>query len=356
MENTVPKKQYYSTPLRIIAAVLTVALLLSMTANGLTRVRIRPGEKTEAATNYLVDNTGYVNEGRADRLQDKLQTFGEPTELEDYYRLAGTQIAEEDYSGALESIEACLARDPETDPALTQDLLMKKGCLMVLLENYPEALTALDQVIEMDPSHSDAFLVKAQIYAQQEDMLLLTQALEGYLNLCPEDGEIRLVLAQTYFTLEWFEMARDQYGLLQNDPNVLEEPGQIQYLYALTNIQLGDFVQAEESLLEALSLNEQLDGIYYYLGVCQMAREAYAEAVDNLTRSLEKGSMVQLSSYSRGVCGLVIPDYDLTVALTDLQSAAEYTKEDVDPAISKQAANLITQLTTPPEETQSIGS
>ncbi len=351
MESVTPQKRTYSPGIRVIAAVLAVVLLFSIAANGFTRVRIEPGEKTEAATNYLVDNTGYVNEGQLGRLEDKVQTLEAPVTLEDYYQLAGVQIAEENYAGALESISECIRLDTGVDPALTQDLLMKQGCLLVLLEDYDQALTVLNQVTQQDSAYADAYLVKAQIYAQQQEHGLLAEAMEMYLLLCPEDTELRLVLAQTYFTLEQFEDARQQYGILLEKPETLEDPGEVYFLRALTDIQLGDFASAETHLESVKALAPETDGLYYYLGVCQMSREDYPAAAETLTVSIERSSMVQLSLYSRGVCGLVIEGYDLNLVVSDLQQAAQYAQPDADPNISKQAEDLLTQLTTPQGET-----
>ncbi len=350
MQSSTPEKKRYSLSIRIIAGVLAASLLLGLSANGFVRVRIQEGEQSEAATNYLVENTDYVSKGTQERLKEKLQTLTSPSVLEDYYRMAGTQIAEENYPDALESIEACMELDPKLDPALTQDLLMKQGCLLVLLEQYDRALTVLDEVSVLSPEYGEVYLVKAQIYAQRNQADLLAETLGAYLALVPGDAQIRLVLAQTWFSLERFQEAKEQYRILLEE-DTPEERSQIQYLYALTEIQLGGFAEAEENLTAAGTQNPELEGLYYYLGVCQMAREAYQEAAENLTRSIESGSMAQLSYYSRGVCGLVLEDYDVMLALEDLQKAADYAGADVDPSISQQATTLLEQLLTIPEET-----
>ncbi len=350
MQGSAPEKKRYSLSIRIIAGVLAASLLLGLSANGFVRVRIQEGESSEAATNYLVENTDYVSKGTQERLKEKLQTLTSPSVLEDYYRLAGTQIAEENYPAALESIEACIELDPQLDPALTLDLLMKQGCLLVLLEQYDRALTALETVSTLAPGYGEAYLVKAQIHAQRNEAVQLAETLDVYLSLAPEDSQIRLVLAQTWFSLEQFQKARTEYRTLL-EAETLENRAQIQYLYALTEIQLGGFAEAEENLTAAGSQSPELEGLFYYLGVCQMAREAYQEAAENLTKSIEGGSMVQLSHYSRGVCGLVLEGYDVMLALEDLQKAADYAGADRDPSISQQADALLEQLLNIPKET-----
>lgn len=352
VESTAPKKKRYSLSVRIIAGVLAVALLAGLAANGFIRVRIRGGDESGAATNYLVNNTDYVNEGSAQRFQEKLLTLSAPSELEDHYRMAGIQIAEEDYSAALESIETCISLDNKSDPDLSRDLLMKQGCLLVLLGQPDRALTVLKTVSGMAPGYGDVHLVMAQIYSQRGDNDLLAETLERYLTLVPGDVPIRVILAQTYFAMEDFSSAQTHYTAALEKKDALDDPGQIHYLAALTQIQLGLFDKAEENLLAAAESSPEQEGLFYYLGVCQMARGGYQEAVENLTISIDSGSMVQLSRYSRGVCGLMLEGYDLVIAVEDIQAAAEYAGEDVDTSVSQQAVQLLESLLTPPQESE----
>ena len=345
MEETEKKKRFH-TPLwfRITAGIVAFAILVSLVANAAVAVRIELGDDPEAAVSYLVGNTGYVNAGVVERLEDKVQTLSEPVTLEDYYRLAGTQIAQEDYQGALQSIEQCIQLEDGTDQALHIDLLMKKGCLLVMLGRDADALIPLDLVLGEVPGYADALLVKAQIYAQQQDMGALIPTLEAYLETNTHDHEIRKLLAQTMFSVENYTGARDQYRKLLELSAPEEDMTQIRYLHGLACVQTGDMQEAEESFLIALEKDASLDGIHYYIGVCQMSREAYAEAVDNLTVAVDSGSLIQLSRYSRGVCGLMIEGYDLELAVEDIVFAAEYDQPDADPAVTQQAADLLAYL------------
>jgi tetratricopeptide (TPR) repeat protein len=127
-----------------------------------------------------------------------------------------------------------------------------------------------------------------------------------------------------------------------SDPE--ENLTQIRYLHGLACVQTGDMQEAEESFLMALEKDATLDGIHYYIGVCQMSREAYTDAVANLTVAVDSGSLIQLSRYSRGVCGLMIEGYDLELAVEDIVFAAEYDQPDADPAVTQQAADLLAYL------------
>ena len=298
----------------------------------------------DAATNYLVDNTDYVNQDELERLQEKLLAYQKATELEDYYRLAGTQIASEDYAGALDSVVKCLELYPGGDEALHADLLLKQACLLVLLYRDAEALTVLDQVLTMQPDHADAYLIKAQIYAEKEQMDPLAEALEAYLALTPDAYEIRLVYAQALFEQHNFEAAIAQYeALLEQSPDGVGK-AELLYLAGLTYLQLGDYSLCLENLDQAVVLDTTLDGIYYYIGICQMSLEKYEAAVHNFTLAIESQSMLQHSYYSRGVCRLMVGEVSVADALADLAFASNYAEADADVSVKEQADELIAQM------------
>lgn len=316
-----PKKFHERIGIRIIALVLVVALVLSLTTNA-----------GAAVHNAVIRTVQTVSQKLA------------PKGLQEHYALAGELIEQEDYTGALASINKCIRLDDGSDPVLSQDLLMKKGCLLYLLERDSEALTALNQVLETNPAYTDAYLVKAQIYTRTGETELLIKTLEQYVDYVPNDAEVRALLAQTLFAAEDYEGALKHYGLILKYAQPGEDMTEIFYLYGLTCIQSGDFAEAEESLVKALEKDDTLDGIYYYIGVCQMSREAYDEAVVSLTAAVERNSMVQLSRYSRGVCGLMVADYDLSVATEDLRLAASYEGSDADATVSMQARKLLEEI------------
>jgi tetratricopeptide (TPR) repeat protein len=321
----------------IIVAVLVAALIGTGTLSSMSAITIeRSEDKSEAAVNYLVDSSDYVKENKAERMADVLSTVGGEKTLEDYYTLAATQIASEDYREASESIAKCLEMHGDTKDALYLDLLMKQGCIYVMLEKYDSALKYLDMALEADPNSTDAYLIEAQIYSQKGDMASLSSSLEKYLALKPNDDEIRKLLAQTKFLQADYKAATAEYAKIlqnENDPQIL-------YLNGLTEIQLGDFANAEKQLTEAIGQNDTYDGIYYYRGVCRMANEAYADAIADFSASIGKNSMTQTSYYTRGVCSLMTENYNYDSVVSDLTAAASGSAADV----AKQAQDLLQKL------------
>lgn len=323
--------------MRAITAVLVVALLGTGMLSSMAAVTIVGSDKrSEAAVNYLVDNSEYLRKNRVERMGDVLSTMGSEKTLEDYYTLAATQIASEDYLAAANSLSKCLQLHENKKDELYLDLLMKQGCINVMLGKYNEALKYLDMALAIDPGLSDAYLIKAQIYSEKGNLVLLASSLESYLKKHPEDTEIRGLLAQTNFLQADYQQAKAEYEKIlksKNDPQIL-------YLNGLTQIQLGEFATAEKQLTEAIKQNDTYDGIYYYRGVCRMANKDYQQAIEDFTTSIQKKSMTQASHYTRGVCSLMTEDYNLDTVVSDLKTAESGTEADV----AKQSKDLLQKL------------
>lgn len=333
---------YYKTSFRVIAGILVVAMFVTIFLQSATLVAIsRSDNISNAAVNYLAENTEYVNKNTPQRVEEYIKTLGTKDTLEDYYRLASTQIAREEYNEALGNIEKCISLYNNEGQELYEDLLLKRGCLQVMIGDYGAALKSLDLALAKDPSAADIYLVKAQIYAQRQNMGALAQCLTEYLKLVPEDSSIRALLAQAQFTEGDYEAATQQYAeILDKEPNA-----EVEYLYGLNAMKNSDFVTGEASLTSAIAKDDSFDGIYYYRGVCRMSLGNYPVAIEDLTVSIGREDMLQASYYTRGVCLLMDNQYEK--GLMDVKNAANRNDNE---EITKQAQVLIAEL----EAAQSI--
>lgn len=331
---------------RATAFLLAVIMVFSIWASGAIQIRIQARSEDDVAGQYLINNTDYVQTGDLGRLEEKIQTCFQPSTLEDYYRLAGTQIGAGEYLEALASVNACLELYSGEDKTLYMDLLLKRGCLYVLLGHYEEAVGALEQVLLTDPEQADAYLVLAQIYSETENYEGLIPVLGEYLKLKPEDNDIRLVLAQSYFRAGEYQLAIEEYDRLAKTEELAESADQILFLEALAYIQLMDYGAARELLQSMPDSAGDIQGKDYYLGVCFLAEENYEMGETQFTASLEDGEMVQLSSYSRAVCRLMKQEMDYDGALADLETAIAYSEADLDPATTEQAQGLLDTILT----------
>ena len=337
---------YFKKPTRVMAVFLTLILLSSVfTSSALTRlVTIKPSDVPgEAAVNYLFNNTDFINGNSFQRLSSVLGTLGEQHTLHEYYSLASTYIAREQYDMALITVDKCIELFNDEGEELLLDLWLKKGCLHVMLNEYAEAITALDEVLEINASIPDAYLVKAQVYASLELYQDMCENLERYLFFAPDDEAVALLLTQTREELakstETVNLPSDQSNLPQ--PTVDNE-----YLKGLYAMQDGDYELAEAALSKAI-LDSDYEGVYYYRGVCRLSLEDYGGAVADFTVSISKDAMVYSSYYNRGISLIMTDEYEK--GLADINYAYEFSE---DPVVKGKAESFLIQLEVAQNEAQ----
>ena len=330
------KKFYFTRPYKVIACILVVTVFVTMVLQSATMVAIsRSDNRFEAAVNYLVDNTEYVNKDTPQRVIDYLGPLGSEQTIADYYTLASMQIARGEYDKALVNIEKCLSLYNNEDHGLYVDLLMKRGCLQVMLGQYDAALKSLDKALKEAPAEADIYLVKAQIYAQRENMEALTECLRSYLKLKPDDTAVRALLAQTQLIQGDYQAGAEQYAAIKDAGT----DAQTEYLFGLNAVKHSDFAAAEEALTRAITKDDSFDGIYYYRGVSRMSLGNYSGAIEDLTVSIEREDMLQASYYTRGLCFFMTEQY--AEGLADINSAAQ---RNDDPEVTKLVEQLIAEL------------
>lgn len=339
--------------IRWTAALLALALIFIIGAQSWTAVTISVQENN-AAQNYLAEQTDYVNASQVQRLRTKLQTLTQPVILEDYYRLAETHIAAEEYEEALVCIGQCLELyRSEYGESLQADLLLKKGCLLTILGRADEAETAMEQVVKLVPDLADAYLVLAQLHAAGGEIQALAADLESYLDLQTDAADMRLLLAQIYLAQGQTDAALEHAVLLYDNGGAPDTD--VAGLFTglgLSRLQMEDVAGAFELFTTALSLDDTVDSLCYYAGLCCLLLERYDEAVDYYSRSIQQQSSVQMSSYGRGAAELMRNEPNMEQAAEDLIFAAEYDGADADPTINSQAKNLLNTLTQSNETTE----
>ena len=223
--------------------------------------------------------------------------------LDASYTLALNAISNEDYDKAREYLNICFAYcNPQTNPVMYADLLLKRGCLDVMEGNNDMALLSLDAAIEVEPELSDAYLVRAQIYAQQADTQNAIENLEKYIELTQDTSMYETVaqLLEVSGDPAAAQAAYDKY--VAGAGSEVEEAGFQTGLYKMEN---GDFEEAVKEF-EAYADNETYGaGAMYNIGICQMNLGKYADAVSSFTSCVEKEGNYDGVYYNRGVCYLL---------------------------------------------------
>jgi tetratricopeptide (TPR) repeat protein len=334
------QSKFYKKPTRVLAVFLAVILLLTtiFTSSALASlITIRTSDKPDdAAVNYLARNNEYIDGNLLRRASSYLGTMGPQRTLRDYYSLTCTYIASERYSEALDSLEKCIRLYDNEGLELLTDLWLKKGCLLVMLEEYDEALAALDRVLEIDSTIPDAYLVKAQIYASLELYQEMCENLEYYLALNPDDQSVALLLEQVREELN-SGTADNISAEAQTKPQ--GPSAESEYLKGLYAMQDEEFELAEAALSQAISFDGSYEGVYYYRGVCRLSLENYSGATEDFTESINSGYMVHSSYYNRGISQIMADEYE--EGQKDVKFAAEL---DEDQAIKSRAENFLVEV------------
>ena len=251
--------------------------------------------------------------------------------LDASYTLALNAINAEDYETAKEYINVCFAYcDPQANPTMYADLLLKRACIDVIEEKNDMALLNLDAALRVQPDLADAYLVRTQVYAAQGEVDAAIENLEKYIELT-EDTSLYETVAQLNEAkgdIEAAQAAYDKY--VEGAGAEVEEAGFQSGLYRMQAGQLEEAITAFEAYAE--------DEIYgagaaYNIGICKMNLGDYAGAIEAFNTCEEKGGEFEGLYYNRGVCGLLSETWEV--------AAADFTKSiETEPYVDDARYNL----------------
>ena len=232
--------------------------------------------------------------------------------LDAAYTLALNAINDEDYETAKEYLDVCFVYcDARENPDMYADLLLKRACINVIEGKNDMALLNLDAALRVKPDLADAYLVRAQIYATEEDVKQAIENLEKYIELS-EDDAMYETIAQLYEAsgdMEAAEAAYDKYVA-----GAGADAADAGFQTGLYRMQSGRFEEAIEAFEAYADDEAYAAGAMYNIGVCRMNLEDYAGAIEAFTASEEKGGTYTGLKYNRGVCRLLIADWENAAA------------------------------------------
>ena len=232
--------------------------------------------------------------------------------LDASYTLALNAINAEDYDTAKEYLNVCFAYcDPQANPTMYADLLLKRACIDVIEGKNDMALLNLDAAIRVQPALADAYLVRTQVYAAQNQVDAAIESLEKYIELT-EDTSLYETVAQLNEAkgdIEAAQVAYDKY--VEGAGGEVAEAG---FQSALYRMQAGKFEEAIEGF-EAYADDETYGaGAAYNIGICKMNLGDYAGAIEAFTKCEEKGGQFEGLYYNRGVCALLGEQWEVAAA------------------------------------------
>ena len=278
--------------------------------------------------------------------------------LDASYTLALNAINAEDYDTAKEYLSVCFAYcDPQTNPAMYADLLLKRACIDVIEEKNNMALLNLDAAIRVQPDLADAYLVRTQVYAAQGNVDAAIESLEKYIELT-EDTSLYETVAQLNEAkgdIAAAQAAYDKYvegaggevaeagfqsALYKMQAGRLEEAiagfeayandetyaAGAAYNTGICKMNLGDYAGAIEAFNGCEEKGGQFEGLYYNRGVCALLGEAWEAAAADFGKSIETEPYLDDARYNMAICQMQQEQYDTAVAtFTELIGDGEGT-------------------------------
>ena len=340
---------------KILAAVLA-AMMLPVAAGAFAE-----GTENAAAAEKSTEAAAEVSQAAETAAETVAQTSTEVTaetgtasiadnqRLEAAYTLALNAINKEDYETAKEYLDICFAYcDPQTNPAMYADLLLKRACINVIEEKTDMALLNLDAAVRIQPDLADAYLVRTQIYTTASDFANAISNLEMYIELT-QDATMYATVAQLYEAsgdMLAAQEAFDKYAAAAGEDN--QEAGFLAGLYRLNNgkleeaieafqayaedkdygaganyniglckMNLGDYAGAIEAFDACEKMGGEYEGLLYNRGTCYFLSGDWAKSAENFTKSIEKKEYVEDSQYNLGICRMQQEDYKGAVAAFD---------------------------------------
>ena len=281
--------------------------------------------------------------------------------LDTLYSLALNAINKEDYATARKYLNASFVYcDPQTNPDMYADLLLKQACIDVIEEDYTLALVSLDASLALSPDLADAYLIRTQIYTKQSDLANAVTNLEKYIELTQDNTLFETVaqLHEANGNLEAAQAAYDKFAettgadkqevafqaaLYRMENGKYDEAIEsfqafaddetygagAQYNIGICKMNSGDYAGAAEAFNACEGKGGNYTGLYFNRGICYLMGEEWAKGADDFTKSIETEPYADDARYNLGICRMQLDEYEAAVAAFDELVASTEGQEDV---------------------------
>jgi len=184
--------------------------------------------------------------------------------------LAGyEELNQQDKAELASGIDALAEEFPDnTELLLTQALMYTES------RDYDLALGKLDDILKLDPVHSTALVMEAEILLSQEARRPFAR-IEKTLRKHPEDSELRMKYARMLTSVD-LEAARKQFEILSVQS---PEDADLLFSLAMLNREVGDYLAASAYLRKVVALDQRVGEAYFYLGRIEEDREQPLSAI-----------------------------------------------------------------------------
>lgn len=147
------------------------------------------------------------------------------------YQIAQVYYTQERYTEALDRLELWFCTAPEEK--ITSAAYVLEASIHVSMENWPEALTAIEQAIAMsDEPKEQWYQLKLAVHYELEQFPQVAETLEIMVTNWPEKKTYWLQLSQSYFKLKREDRALGVMALAYRK-GLLQDQGDLEYLSSL---------------------------------------------------------------------------------------------------------------------------
>jgi tetratricopeptide (TPR) repeat protein len=161
---------------------------------------------------------------------------------------------------------------------------LNQGQEMMEREKYKNAEELLNRAISMFPNRSQAYIQRAQLFADIGSMTQAVQDLTHASELAPGNGVIFYELGALYA-----DMKNDK-AAIQNFIKAVDVDYETEEIYDSLGAALfreGALMEAEKYWIESLRVHPNNPTVYYNLGLVAMKRESFGEAIHYFQRATE---------------------------------------------------------------------
>lgn len=293
-------------------------------------------------------------------------TAADSQKLDASYNLALKAISAEDYDTAKEYLNICFVYcNPQANPTMYADLLMKRACIDVIEQKYDMALLQLDAALRIQPDLPDVYLVRTQVYSAQGALSDAIENLEKYISLTNDatlyetvallqEANGNAIAAQEAYDKFAAAAGEDNKDVLFNAAHYRMKNGmyadaaeafqafaedEVYGAGALFNIgackmNLGDLAGAIESFTACAEKGGTFEGLYYYRGLCYLLSENWEKAAEDFTKSIETENIGDDVIYNLGICKMQQEDYEAALAnFNEVVTKAEADEAELNDAV-----------------------
>lgn len=190
--------------------------------------------------------------------------------------------------------------------------------------SYEAALEHVDQLIALDDSVVDAYLVKAQILSGMNNPVAAMQAVETAVTKRPADTGLRLQYARMLVQVKEYAKALEHFvilkNLMPNNENVLLSLG-------LLSIEIHQHDQAKQYLQDLLNKGYNNQQAHYYLGRIQQSQGEDMAAIANYDQVYSGEYWLDASIRS---AGLISNSGRVDAALSKLEQLNHQSQDESD--------------------------